>query len=81
MDGTSNVLTKIAGCCSPTPGQPIGGYVTVQGGGVSIHRRDCANLHRLAALRPHEMVIEREDKDIGRVAVHFPRAGYQVRQV
>jgi GTP pyrophosphokinase len=56
VDGTSDVLTKIAGCCSPAPGEPIGGYVTVQGGGISIHRRDCENLQRLAALRPHKLV-------------------------
>ena len=56
VQGTSNVLTKIAGCCRPAPGEPIGGYVTVQGGGISIHRRDCANLQRLAALRPHKLV-------------------------
>jgi len=56
VNGTSNVLTKIAGCCSPAPGDAIGGYVTVQGGGISIHRRDCANLQRLATLRPHKLV-------------------------
>jgi glutathione S-transferase len=36
---------------------------------------------KLVALREHEMVIEREDPDLGRVAVHFPRACYQVRAV
>jgi glutathione S-transferase len=36
---------------------------------------------KLVALRQHEMVIEREDPDIGRVAIHFPRACYQVRPV
>ncbi len=56
VQGKSNVLTKIAGCCSPAPGEPIGGYVTAQGGGISIHRRDCANLQRLAALRPQRLV-------------------------
>ncbi|HET7006336.1 MAG TPA: HD domain-containing protein [Candidatus Binatia bacterium] len=56
VDGTSDVLTKIAGCCSPAPGEAIGGYVTVQGRGISIHRRDCENLQRLAALRPHKLV-------------------------
>jgi GTP pyrophosphokinase len=54
--GTSNVLTKMAGCCRPVPGEPIGGYVTAQGGGISIHRRDCKNLKELAALRPHKLV-------------------------
>jgi GTP pyrophosphokinase len=56
VHGTSNVLTKIAGCCRPVTGEPIGGYVTSQGGGISIHRRDCPNLQQLAALRPHKLV-------------------------
>ena len=56
VQGTSNVLTKIAGCCRPAAGEPIGGYVTAQGGGISIHRRDCKNLERLAMLRPHKLV-------------------------
>jgi GTP pyrophosphokinase len=56
VQGNSNVLTKVAGCCAPVPGEPIGGYVTAQGGGISIHRRDCKNLTRLAMLRPHKLV-------------------------
>ena len=56
VHGTSNVLTKIAGCCKPVPGEAIGGYVTAQGGGISIHRCDCSNLKQLAALRPHKLV-------------------------
>jgi GTP pyrophosphokinase len=56
VDGSSNVLTKMAGCCRPVPGQPIGGYITTQGRGVSIHHRDCSNLKQLAALRPHKVV-------------------------
>jgi GTP pyrophosphokinase len=56
VHGTSNILTKIAGCCAPVPGDPIGGYVTVRGSGISIHRRDCRNLKELAALRPHKLV-------------------------
>jgi GTP pyrophosphokinase len=56
VHGASNILTRMAGCCTPVPGEAIGGYVTAQGGGISIHRRDCPNLERLAALRPHKMV-------------------------
>jgi GTP pyrophosphokinase len=56
VHGASNLLTKVAGCCRPVPGEPIGGYVTAQGGGISIHRRDCPNLKQLAALRPHKLV-------------------------
>jgi GTP pyrophosphokinase len=56
VHGASNVLTRMAGCCRPVPGEPIDGYVTAQGGGISIHRRDCPNLKQLAAVRPHKLV-------------------------
>jgi GTP pyrophosphokinase len=56
VHGASGVLTKLAGCCRPVAGEPIGGYVTAQGGGISIHRCDCPNLKRLAMLRPHKLV-------------------------
>lgn len=56
VHGASNVLTRIAGCCRPVPGEAIGGYVTAQGGGISIHRRDCPNLKQLASLRPYKLV-------------------------
>jgi GTP pyrophosphokinase len=56
VHGTSNVLTRVAGCCRPVPGELIGGYVTAQGGGISIHRRDCPNLKQLALLRPQKLV-------------------------
>jgi GTP pyrophosphokinase len=56
VEGSSNVLHKMAGCCRPVPGEPIGGYITAQGQGVSIHHRDCPNLKELAILRPHKLV-------------------------
>ncbi|HYC01073.1 MAG TPA: glutathione S-transferase family protein [Candidatus Limnocylindrales bacterium] len=34
---------------------------------------------RLAALGEHEIVLAREDPQVGRVAVHFPRTGYYMR--
>jgi GTP pyrophosphokinase len=46
----------MAGCCRPVPGEPIGGYITAHGQGVSIHRRDCPNLKELAVLRPHKLI-------------------------
>lgn len=42
VPGASGVLTKLAKCCTPVPGDPIMGFVT-RGGGVSIHRTDCTN--------------------------------------
>ena len=40
----STVLVKFARCCTPIPGDEIVGFVT-RGYGVSIHRRDCVNVH------------------------------------
>lgn len=44
--GVGNLLTTIASCCKPVPGDLIVGFIT-QGRGVSIHREDCANLLNL----------------------------------
>ncbi len=41
--GLKNMLSTIAKCCRPMPGDQIIGYVT-RGRGVSIHRRDCPNI-------------------------------------
>lgn len=42
IDGVGNLLTQMAGCCQPLPGDPIIGYITI-GRGVTIHRQDCNN--------------------------------------
>jgi guanosine-3',5'-bis(diphosphate) 3'-pyrophosphohydrolase len=41
--GTGDLLTRLARCCNPVPGDKILGYVT-RGEGVSIHRMDCPNV-------------------------------------
>ena len=46
VQGVSNLLTKIAQCCKPKPGEPIVGYVT-HDQGIRIHRADCASLQNL----------------------------------
>lgn len=43
IHGVGNLLTHIALCCKPVPGDSIIGYVTI-GRGISIHRRDCINV-------------------------------------
>jgi GTP pyrophosphokinase len=42
VPGAPGVLTKLAKCCTPVPGDVILGFVT-RGGGVSVHRTDCTN--------------------------------------
>jgi guanosine-3',5'-bis(diphosphate) 3'-pyrophosphohydrolase len=41
--GVDDVLVRVSKCCSPVPGDPIIGYVTI-GRGVSVHRADCPNV-------------------------------------
>jgi guanosine-3',5'-bis(diphosphate) 3'-pyrophosphohydrolase len=45
--GTGDLLTHMARCCSPVPGDDIVGYVT-RGEGVTVHRRDCQNILHIA---------------------------------
>jgi len=55
IQGTGDLLTRVAGCCNPLPGQEIIGYVT-RGRGVTIHRRDCNTALRLLEQEPDRMI-------------------------
>jgi len=44
--GVGNLLTTMANCCKPVPGDEIVGFIT-QGKGVTIHRKDCSNILNL----------------------------------
>lgn len=55
IQGVGNLLTQMAGCCQPLPGDPIVGYIT-QGRGVSIHRQDCASVLQLEAREPERII-------------------------
>ena len=46
--GASDILVKVAKCCTPVPGDEIVGFVT-RGSGVSVHRTDCPNVKALAS--------------------------------
>ena len=43
IEGVGNLLTFMARCCQPVPGDSVIGYITV-GRGVSVHRQDCPNI-------------------------------------
>jgi GTP pyrophosphokinase len=51
VEGVGNLLSQLARCCQPVPGDPIIGYLT-RGRGVSIHRRNCPSVQRLVAAEP-----------------------------
>ncbi|ANB19092.1 RelA/SpoT family (P)ppGpp synthetase [Dokdonella koreensis DS-123] len=58
VEGVGNLLTALARCCQPLPGDPITGFIT-RGRGVSVHRSDCPQLARLRA-RDGSRLIEVE---------------------
>ncbi|KTC86780.1 GTP diphosphokinase [Legionella brunensis] len=43
IEGVGNLLTHMARCCQPVPGDDVVGYITV-GRGVSVHKQDCPNI-------------------------------------
>jgi guanosine-3',5'-bis(diphosphate) 3'-pyrophosphohydrolase len=65
--GTGDLLTQIARCCNPVPGDRIVGYVT-RSRGVTVHRADCYNIL-------HEDETERlVDVEWGRTGAMYPVA-------
>lgn len=43
VSGVGNLMTHMAKCCQPVPGDDILGFIT-QGRGISVHRADCEQL-------------------------------------
>src|SRR3954453_22854688 len=46
VQGVDDVLVRLAKCCTPVPGDPIVGYISL-GKGITIHREDCPNVRAL----------------------------------
>ncbi len=63
--GAGDLLTNLARCCNPVPGDLIIGYITRMRG-ITIHRQDCYNI-------THEDEKERLVRvEWGQVDVHYP---------
>ncbi|MGV9196479.1 RelA/SpoT family protein [Arcanobacterium canis] len=56
----TDVLVKLAKCCTPVPPDPIIGFVT-RGNGISVHRADCPNVVSLQRDRDRFIAIEWAD--------------------
>jgi len=64
--GLKGLLTTLARCCKPAPGDEIVGYIT-RGRGATIHRSDCPNILRI-----------KDRERLARVSWGEPKATYPV---
>ncbi len=55
IEGVGDLLTNIAGCCKPVPGDDIIGFIT-HGRGVTIHRQSCVNVNHWRQASPERLV-------------------------
>ncbi len=81
IEGVGNLLTTLARCCQPLPGDAVRGYIT-KGRGVSVHRADCGALARLLRRDPDRVI----EVSWGRVAsqayeVDIELRGYDRREL
>jgi GTP pyrophosphokinase len=63
VGGVGKLLTNIAPCCKPVPGDDIIGFIT-RGKGVSVHRQDCKNILNLEHDKQKQLIsVEWADHD------------------
>ena len=55
VQGVSDLMTHIAGCCKPVPFEPIIGFIT-RGRGITVHRQDCSNVTDPALTEPERLI-------------------------
>ncbi len=62
VDGLSNILTSIAKCCCPIPGDEIVGII-LKGKGISIHSKDCPNIKNILENEPDRVIVAEWKKE------------------
>ena len=63
IEGIENTLIRFAKCCTPLPGDEIGGYITKLTG-IAIHRKDCKNFQNMIELEPERQINVKWDTDV-----------------
>ena len=63
IDGLDNTIIRFAKCCTPLPGDEIGGYITTYGD-IGIHRLDCKNYINLIARDPNREIAVKWDDEV-----------------
>lgn len=54
IEGVANLLTHLAGCCQPLPGDSIAGYISRHS--IAIHKTNCASFLLLQRKRPDHVL-------------------------
>ncbi|MFV2090884.1 MAG: ACT domain-containing protein, partial [Pseudomonadales bacterium] len=76
VSGVGNLLTHMANCCDPVPGDPIVGFITA-GRGVTIHRQNCNNMANLDDHRRNRLVeVEWGKSDLASYPVEIRISAY-----
>lgn len=85
VQGSDDLLVRMAKCCSPVPGDEIVGYIS-RGRGVTIHRASCPNIKNAEPYRlmeakwdsnraaPFSVTLTIESKDSGGVLARITKA-------
>jgi GTP pyrophosphokinase len=63
VDGVGSLMSHVAKCCRPVPGEPIIGYIT-KGKGIAVHRDDCDSFTNLKAQHPERVISVSWSDDI-----------------
>ena len=70
VSGPGDLLTVLAKCCRPVPGDEIVGYIT-RGRGISVHSVDCPNVRNLLYNPEREIEVTWAKEDGGLYPVSF----------
>lgn len=63
IEGVGHLMSQLANCCKPVPGDAIMGYIT-QGRGVSVHKENCDQLQHLLSEHPERQIEVSWSRDL-----------------
>ena len=66
VDGVGSLMSHMAKCCQPVPGELITGYIT-QGRGIAVHRTDCEQYENLKRTHPERVIAVSWAQEIANV--------------
>ncbi len=81
IEGVGNLMTTVAKCCQPIPGDAVVGYIT-RGRGVTIHRDDCRQvLHWRSENNPRLLQVSWGEKPQTNYSVQIQVRAYDRRDL